>query len=87
MSDQIRKIEKELVKKLQAETLKHNCVAQLAKKDKRDYITPEDIGEAFKSNPEDKVRKDVLEVLASGSGFSWEDGKLCAYVAFKGKEE
>lgn len=81
------KIEEELIAKLQAETLKHNVIAQLAQKEERSYITPEDIHEAFKSHPEDKVRLDVLEVLANGSGFGAEDESLCAYVAFNGKKE
>lgn len=81
------KEEKALVEKLQKETLAHNLIAQMAHKNKRDYITPEDIGEALKTIPKDKVRLDVLEVLGNCSGFGAEDSKLCAWVAFKGEAD
>jgi len=74
-------------KTIQAETIEHNCVAKLAIDDGRDYITPEDITEAFKTNSEDKVRLDVLEVMGNTSGFGWEDATLCAFVAHQGKTE
>lgn len=80
------KIEEDLIAKLMKETLEHNVVAQLAHKDGRDYITPEDIGEAMKTHPEDKVRLDTLEIMADNAGFGLEDRGLCAFVAFQGKK-
>ena len=78
-------VEEELIKKMCAETLKTNCVAMIAFKDDRDYIAPEDVHDAFKDNSVDKVRKDVLEILADSSGFGVEDRSLTAWVAFEGK--
>lgn len=80
------KMEEELIAHLQKGTLAHNVVAQLAHKHNRDYITPEDIGEALKDHPEDKVRLDVLEIMADNAGFGVEDRGLCAFVAFEGKK-
>lgn len=81
------KAEKKLIDQLQKETLKHNHVAHIAKKKyKRNYITPEDITEALETVSEEMVRLNVLEVLGECSGFGAEDGKLCAWVAFKGKK-
>lgn len=64
--------------------LTHNVVVQLAKANERDYITPEDVMEAFDLHDETKVRLDVLEVL--GGLFGVEDKQLTAFVAFQGKE-
>lgn len=84
----MNEIERNLINTLQSQTLKHNVVAQLAKAEDRDYITPEDVHAAFEAgHPEDKVRLDVLEVLANTSGFGVEDYKLTAWVAFEGKEK
>lgn len=83
----MNEIENTLIKELQEETIKHNCLAQLAKKYGRDYTTPEDIDEALDNNSEDKVRIDLLEILGNASGFSVEDEGLCAATAFGGKNK
>lgn len=79
-------MEEELIKKLQAETLKHNCLAVIAHNDKRDYITPEDVTTSLHEITEDKVRLDVLEILGGGTGFGVEDESLTAFVAFEGRQ-
>lgn len=74
---------------LQYKTRKHNSVAQIATKHNRDYVTPEDISEAFKIKRskewKDKVRLDVLEIMSNNTGFSMEARDLCAFTAFQGK--
>jgi hypothetical protein len=74
------------VKKLQANTIKTNCVAQIAHKNDRTYITPEDVTEALKTNDENKVLLDVMEVFANVSGFGVEDQQLTAQTAYLGHE-
>lgn len=63
-----------------------NCVTGIAKAEGRDYITPEDVGDALKKFDADKVRLDVLEVLGKQAGFGAEDKGLCAFVAWEGKK-
>lgn len=67
------------------ENLKNNCLVQIAIKNKRDYITPEDVTAAFDDYLflEEKVRLDLLEIL-SGE-FNCEDPRLCAFVATEGR--
>ncbi|MCC7514215.1 MAG: hypothetical protein IT212_05960 [Bacteroidia bacterium] len=83
----IKEMERKLIAEIQKRIVAHNCVAQIAKnKYKRNYITPEDIGEALKTNNATKVRLDVLEIMADNAGFGTEDRGLCAFVAFQGKK-
>lgn len=60
-----------------------NCVMEIARKDGRDYITPEDVTDAFKDNEVEVVRLAVLEVLGNKMGA--EDSSCCAFVAWRGK--
>lgn len=80
------KQEFEQERKLREEKTKTNCVAAIAYKADRDYITPEDVAEALKTNPEDKVRVDTLECLGRVAHFGVEDASLTAFVAFEGKK-
>lgn len=48
----------------------------------RDYITPEDVHDAYASGcSADAIRRDVLLVLGRVSGVGAEDAGLCAFVA------
>lgn len=60
-------------------------VTRIAKKDRRDYITPEDVNDALKTTHKDRVRLDVLAVLGKQASFGAEDSGLCAFVAWKGE--
>lgn len=62
-----------------------NCIIAIAKLAGRDYVTPEDVGDAIKQgNDVTKVRLDVLEILAENAGWGAEDSGLCAFIAFRG---
>jgi hypothetical protein len=82
--------QKEHMKKIQTETAKHNKLAQMAMAQERSYITPEDVGEALEGcqteEEVNKIRLDVLEIMAENAGFGVEDSSLTAFVAFRGKE-
>lgn len=78
---------KDWLEKLKEKTLEHNELAKIANSDGRDYVTPEDVEEAFKYFPIDKVRLDALEILGGGgTGFGYEAGDLIAFNAFNGPE-
>ena len=62
-------------------------VTRIAKNQGRDYITPEDVSEALKKIPRERVRLDVLAILGKQAGFGAEDPSLCAFVAWKGISE
>jgi len=64
-----------------------NSITEIAKKYGRDYITPEDVREAFKKSrfSSQRVRLEVLEVLAKQTEYGAEDSSLCAFVAWNGK--
>lgn len=64
-----------------------NSVIGIAKKHQRNYITPEDVSEALKLSrfASDRVRLEVLEVLAKQTDYGAEDSSLCAFIAWKGK--
>jgi len=64
-----------------------NIIISIAKVNKRDYITPEDVASALGEFDVNKVRLDVLEVLGKHSGYGAEDAGLCAFVAWEGKTE
>lgn len=64
-----------------------NCIINLAKANKRDYITPGDVEDALRWFDVNQVRLDVLEVLGKHSGYGAEDVGLCAFVAWEGKIE
>lgn len=65
-----------------------NCVTRIAEREGRDYITPEDVTEAFRegASPE-AVRLAVLEAIGAATTFAAEDLRLCAFVAFKGNTQ
>ncbi len=60
-------------------------VTRIAIKNGRKYITPEDVADALKTNPIDRVRLNVLAILGKQAGFGVEDPGLCAFVAWKGE--
>ncbi len=64
-----------------------NSVIGIAKKHQRNYITPEDVSEALKLSrfASNRVRLEVLEVLAKQTDYGAEDSSLCAFIAWKGK--
>ena len=64
-----------------------NSVIEVAKKHGRNYITPEDVSEALKLSrfASNRVRSEVLEVLAEQTDYGVEDSNLCAFIAWKGK--
>jgi precorrin-6B methylase 1 len=65
--------------------MSENPVTAIAKASGRDYITPEDVGDALASNGVDAVRMAVLEVLGKQIEFGFEDGGLCAFIAWRGE--
>jgi hypothetical protein len=59
-----------------------NVIVGIAQKKGRNYITPEDVGEAVISQiPEQRILKDLLEVVAGMTLYGVEDPALCAFVA------
>lgn len=65
--------------------MKDNVVTAIARRHKRDYITPEDVGDALLAHGATQVRLAVLEVLGNMTAFGAEDSSLCAFVAAEGK--
>ena len=71
-----------------------NSITEIAKKHGRDYITPEDVNEALSklrfasldriAFVTQRVRMDVLEILARQTDFGVEDSNLCAFIAWRG---
>jgi hypothetical protein len=41
-----------------------NCLLAIAKDNNRECVMPADIADALRTNPEDKVQDDLLEILA-----------------------
>jgi len=64
-----------------------NSITEIAQKNGRDYITPEDVSEAFKKSRflSQRVRLEVLEILGKQTEYGAEDPGLCAFIAWKGK--
>lgn len=62
-----------------------NLFRLVAAKKKRDYITPEDVGEALQRYPLNRVRRDLLAVIGKQVDLGLEDCGLCAFIAWKGK--
>jgi predicted ATP-dependent protease len=64
-----------------------NSIIEIAKKDGRDYVTPEDVSEALKQSrfSSQRVRLEILEILAKQTDYGAEDSSLCAFIAWKGK--
>ena len=64
-----------------------NSIIGIAKKHGRNYITPEDVSEALKASrfSSNRVRLEILEVLAKQTDYGAEDSSLCAFIAWKGK--
>jgi hypothetical protein len=65
-----------------------NIFIEIIKRQGRDYITPEDVSEAFKFYNDEPhlVRIDLLEILGGHAGIGAGDRVLCAYVGWKGLE-
>ena len=63
-----------------------NIFIEIIKKEGRNYITPEDVNEAFRIHHEDyhAVRIDLLEILGGHAGIGAEDRILCAFVGWEG---
>lgn len=61
-----------------------NLFRTVAAQKKRDYITPEDVGEALKRYPLNRVRRDLLAVIGRQVELGLEDCVLCAFLAWKG---
>lgn len=59
-------------------------IAELARRQGRNYITPDDVSEALEHHPADQVRMDVLAVLGKQTDFGAEDASLCAFIAWRG---
>lgn len=64
-----------------------SSVTRIADRHKRKYITPEDITAALKESSADQVRRDVLAVLGNSTNYGAEDFGLCAFVAWRGRDE
>jgi len=64
-----------------------NSIIEIAKKDGRDYVTPKDVSEALKQSrfSSQKVRLEILEILAKQTDYGAEDSSLCAFIAWRGK--
>jgi len=60
-----------------------NCVTAIAARHGRNYITPDDVTEAFDEAPPYKVRMDVLQVLSMQTSFGTENAMLCSFVAWQ----
>lgn len=61
-------------------------VSSLARSHGREYITPEDIGDALKSGADETlVRLEVLAHLGNQTSFGCEDSGCCAFVAYGGR--
>ena len=58
-----------------------NLLKEIARKDGRVYITPEDVGEAMKSHPAASVQSHLLAALSGRHGVGVEDPCLCAFIA------
>lgn len=65
-----------------------NCIAEIAQRDGRKYITSEDVEDALRDHNPATVRLDLLEILGKqptfGIVFGVEDYSLCAFVAWSG---
>lgn len=60
-------------------------LGRIAQSNGRDYVTPEDITEAFSEGyDESRVRLEVLALIGGETGFGMEDSALCAFVAWQG---
>jgi hypothetical protein len=60
-----------------------NCITSIAAAAGRDYIMPEDVGEALLSHEATQVAIDVLEVIGKQTDFGAEDTGLCAFIAWR----
>jgi hypothetical protein len=58
-----------------------NLLKEIARKDGRVYITPEDVGEAMESHPAASVQSHLLAALSGRHGVGVEDPCLCAFIA------
>lgn len=71
--------EEKILKRVQQEN-KDNCIIKFAIENNRDYVTPEDIKDAFEINDVNTVRKDALKILGNTTGFGVEDSSLFAFI-------
>ena len=64
-----------------------NSIIEIARKNGRDYVTPKDVLEALKQSrfSSQKVRLEILEILAKQTNYEVEDSNLCAFIAWRGK--
>jgi len=58
-----------------------NLLKEIARKDGRVYITPEDVGEAMKSHPAASAQSHLLAALSGRHDVGVEDPCLCAFIA------
>ena len=58
-----------------------NLLKEIARKDGRDYITPEDVGEAMESHPAASVQWHLLAAFGGRHDVGVEDARLCAFIA------
>ena len=61
-----------------------NKLADRARQQGRDYVTPEDVGEMLKKYTCHQVRFELLGILAEQFELGVEDASLCAFLAWKG---
>ena len=66
-----------------------NSIIVIAKKNKRDYVSPEDVTKAIQNTGYTtdgivRVRLELLEILGRQTGYGVEDASLCAYIAWRG---
>jgi hypothetical protein len=65
-----------------------NSLAAIAVRERRNYITPEDVSELLDGPTLPvKVMRDLLEIIGKRTDFGVEDAGLCAFIAWKGGRE
>jgi predicted ATP-dependent protease len=64
-----------------------NVLVEIAKRKNRDYITPEDVTEALQMYNKQRVRYNLLAIIARQVDYGCEDVSLCAFIAYRGKAD
>ena len=64
-----------------------NLLKEIARKHGRDYITPEDVGEAMASHPAARVQWHLLAAFGGRHDVGCEDARLMAFIATVRGEE
>jgi hypothetical protein len=59
----------------------HNVLEDIAKRNGRDYITPEDVDKATRSFPRSVVQWHLLAAIGKRHSVGVEDYSLCCFVA------